>query len=516
MSISFVSLSGSTILEKEVSALSSIFLETRLLDWLQSERPDICNGKIILVDENGTRLPARFTVSDVEVPAIITVVHTLYPRLYSTAHAFCAVGTGGQIVSWGEHHFSSQAEVREVFTTQNAFAALTESGNVCAWGDPRSGGDTKHVYNAESEPVRELDDSLLLNSGLIITNVCATYHAFLALTSDGRIFTWGYEEFGANNQEAEEYLSNHKVIHALASVGAFFAFVDIPNRLVVWSKSDFLIFDDVVSAHPQLGPFVDEAILLKTDGTVRMSLNIRRTKCEIVPGDESDIVEIYAGMYAFLGIRANGEPIGWGQRRLGGEIPEYARQKLKNSKIKKVECTWGTFVVLLQNGTVVTWGSEDHGGSPNESITDQLCNDIVDVIADKRDRGGVVALSRSGRVIHWGMASAKWIDPPSWLFDTCVEGVATDCSGGWVAWNQSGILCTWGRDTTRDLITEMNDWELDATTRKALFDKRIVTVVGTRGRGRVGAFACLCDDDTIVSWGSPTILKPGGCSAVQI
>ena len=90
-------------------------------------------------------------------------------QIASTAKAFCALLTDGQVVTWGDPRAGGDlrnggswhipyrlADVTRVEATDRAFAAILADGSAVAWGDPNYGGDCSKVQDQLKEVQQNL------------------------------------------------------------------------------------------------------------------------------------------------------------------------------------------------------------------------------------------------------------------------------------------------------------------------------------------------------------------------
>ena len=123
-------------------------------------------------------------------------------EVYFNDGAFAAVTTSGEVLIWGNrsqggyasNEISSQfrntgnnfKKIVKIFNNRRSFAALREDGSVICWGSKSQGGDTG-IYNIEGQKVEDV--SSLLASGVV--EIYSTLKSFLAKKNDGSIVTWG-------------------------------------------------------------------------------------------------------------------------------------------------------------------------------------------------------------------------------------------------------------------------------------------------------------------------------------
>ncbi|CAE7279890.1 HERC2 [Symbiodinium natans] len=313
------------------------------------------------------------------------------PRLFATAGAFAALTPSGDIISWGNADSgglispalrSRLGQVREVCAAKYSFAAVTQTGAVIAWGNMRLGGCTS-VLEDTNNRTSPIDDSFLQRD---IFNVCATWYAFLALSKDGKVFSWGSTHFGAGNRAVERYLQDKTVIRTQAGVGMFCAFLS-DSKAILWRDGGkYDVFEQVVDVALQSGPHANLAIVLKADGSVETNWGQRIT-------NNLQYVSIFAGTYAFAGACLDGTGTTWGESDLGGASTSIEADL---GNVKSFCNSWGAMAAIRADDTVFAWGCPRYGGDV-AAIKGQLVD--VATLVSNEGAAGFVALKRDGSAL---------------------------------------------------------------------------------------------------------------------
>ncbi len=476
---------GGTLLRERVVASEPLLPQLRRAEHVS------------LVTEAGRLVGPADVARDLE--GELTLVTSARPRLYATARAFCAVA-GGELRAWGDPEGGGAApqlrDVQEVAATHEAFAALLGDGTVVAWGDPRMGGDSRAASRSftRGNGVAELDDALL-RSGLVV-QLCATWHAFLARASDGRVFTWGYDVFGADHREAQAFLRDKAAVTASAGVGCFAVLLQ-DHRAVVWQESgkSWSVVENVAALAHELGPFVCDVVYLLRDGSLKHSSAgaVRR---------DAVYDRVLGGTYASLALgwtrgRKDGGAPAWrrhatafGEQTLGGELGD-ARARLERQGVVKTAASWGAMAALLEDGSVVAWGSPTHGGSAPE------LQDAIDLIS-AASACGFAALLRGGGIVSWGNEAMAWPAVPD------ARQVTVGSRGTFAAATSGGCVRLWGSAAAQEPPEELEG-------------RFVVEVAATRWDNHCDeTFAALCDDGAIVSWGRFGARGPDARSRVLV
>ena len=130
-----------------------------------------------------------------------------------------ALTSSGRLFTWGYNHsgqlgdfnagtyryspkeitnrfsLATEDKIIQVSLGTSHSAALTSSGRLFTWGSNYNGQLGDEIYNNRSTPT-EITNRFSLATGDKIIRVSLSNYISAALTSNGRLFTWGYNKFG--------------------------------------------------------------------------------------------------------------------------------------------------------------------------------------------------------------------------------------------------------------------------------------------------------------------------------
>lgn len=454
----------------------------------------------------------------------LTICWSCVPRIFSTAAAFCALESSGEIrFAWGSPRAGGDcSDVKDRLTNvvdvcegMAAFAALMKDGAVVCWGDKDFGGDSSILHGGTNNVSRKVDDSLV-RAG--IRKVCASWYAFAALSKEGRIHTWGYTHFGAGHDGVSEYLRDKKCYDVIAGVGCFCAQFDNKTTWIQWEDSEapYRILEDVYSIHMLKGPFINDGVVVSaSDHTVsHVHSNVIRQSEVLIPPNEPIDAILAMGMYASVARTRAGSIVAWGEKNLGGDLADTNIQG--GGGLKQVINNWGAFAAIKDDNTVVAWGADSYGGS----VPDQI-SDVVELVSFIGGRG-FVAIKSDRSAISWGGASGPTIIdndhslPPKSYWLQNIEHVhsVVMTTTGFVVVHLSGEVSSWG---LKEEETQKADWEIDVNTQSAIrAHGGAVSVTQTKWNNIIKqGYACPCLDGTIVYWGNPSIVPAGNAAVIE-
>jgi len=253
-----------------------------------------------------------------------------------------------------------------------------------------------------------------------VVQVVGTEGGFVALKSDGSLYTWGTGSFKANGLRDELLLveGNELRFGKLYATrigtdpleernGGAVAAVTQDRRSIycLWSKMDpdsFTIWGGTwapvaTGSHPRYIPPCDWV-----------------PEVPFLPIEDSRIKEVTPGAYTFAALREDGSVFYWGEAAIKGVNSYYGcntAENIINSGVQKVVATREGFAALKEDGTVYTWGGThtrtlyaypytDHVGRDSSLPTaeDTGLTDVVDIVATT-DSFGVV--KRDGTYTTW-------------------------------------------------------------------------------------------------------------------
>ena len=456
-------------------------------------------------------------------------------KIYSNNSSFLAEKTDDTLQTWGDETNGGAIEsdytfdtngkiVQKVVSNDNAFAVLFEDGSVISWGNIEnsasayyasalgpylvaSGITDIHAYgfgfmavgpdvsptiwgqtslNALGRTQGDFSSLATLNGAPVETNSTETNYelfsggfnsksAVAALTSEGRVFTWGSESYGVVPASIASILNNtdHGQINKLRtfenSNHAAAAVLTKNNEFILWGD-DYGVFPDYAGPISNVSDFysTDGAFaLLNEDGTVTTFGDpsyggpLPGTSCSHTLNMEDSNGDGWNG--AELDIYVNGEFLGWitldtgydssvdftaspgdvirlewysageypsevswsvtdhsnnilaqGSNPTTGEAIEFAGSCPAAEVIESVSKIYANdraFVALTNFNALVPWGNTASGGLNNSGVA---LDNIVQVYSSPSgaDSNAFAALNTSNQLIVWGEISGV-VEPPN-------------------------------------------------------------------------------------------------------
>ena len=327
-----------------------------------------------------------------------------YPveNIYMDGPGFVALKSGGTVSSWGSPYDDSGIEnltdVVEIFSSGLAHAALKADGSVYVWGRSDYEGDASAVADQISSGVVEI-----FSSG----------SSFAALKDDGSVVTWGYSDHGGDSSSVAEKLTSN--VKAIFTTNAAYAALKEDGSLVTWGNADYggdssfvseNLSSDVVNVFANAGAFA----ALKQNGSVVTwgNADLGGESGSVSENLSSDVVKIFPNtFYAFAAVKKDGSVVTWGHEDYGGDSSTVVNQL--SSNVVEIFSSDGAFAALKDDGSVVTWGHERYGGN-STNVQDQL-NDVVDIYGtaysgafpyELVDGGAFAAVKYDGSLVTWG------------------------------------------------------------------------------------------------------------------
>ena len=284
-------------------------------------------------------------------------------KVYSTLYAFAALRNDGTVVSWG--HWgdevktssmmslgSSADEIIKIISNQNAFAALTKQGSVICWGADESGGDNSAVRS-------------LLSSG--VSDIISTNSGFVALKYDGSMVGWG----GYTAILNEGFISlipikNSAHVLAKRNNGSFYIWPEPERKDLVDELDGLDIIDAAINT---------KGLYLHTsDGTALIKGFWGPYKTTFADGVIPNVKQMEVNNHGHAMLLSHGEVISGGDTRSGWSSFGLPNENLQQG-VTRIYATATAFAAHKEDGSVITWGSADHGGESSE-VT-HLLNNIV-------------------------------------------------------------------------------------------------------------------------------------------
>ena len=312
--------------------------------------------------------------------------------------------SGGQEVTVSGDGFTF-AGVRQVVRGTSHTLALTADGKVYSWGYNAYGGLGNN--STANSPVPVAVTGAL--AGKTVTAIAAGSYHSLALTSDGTVYSWGQNTYGqlGNNSTTQ---SNVPV--AVTSTGAL-AGKTVTAIAAGYSHSLALTLDGEVygwgnNANGQLG----------NGGTAQSNVPVAVTSTGALAG--KTVTAIVAGYSHSLALTSDGTVYSWGQNTYGqlgnnsttqSNVPVTATGALAGRMVTAIAAGQYHSLARTSDGKVYGWGYNYFGQLGNNSTanssvpvtipaTSPLASKTVTQIAAGSNHS--LALTSEGAVYSWG------------------------------------------------------------------------------------------------------------------
>jgi alpha-tubulin suppressor-like RCC1 family protein len=237
--------------------------------------------------------------------------------------------------------------------------ALTSGGRVLAWGDNGNGelGDGTTVNRSVPVPVR-------LPAGAQITAIAGGGNDSMALTSDGRVFAWGFGNVGqlGNGRTADSSvpvavdLPAGTRVTAISAGNGFDLAVTSDGRVLAWGFGTFGTLGDGGSANSSVPVRVD------------VHANTR-------------ITAVAAGDLHSLAVTAGGRVLAWGDNlggalgdgdAAGNSVPVPVPVDLPAAtRVTAVAAGAAFSLAVTSGGRALAWGSDFYGQLGDGSTADR-------------------------------------------------------------------------------------------------------------------------------------------------
>lgn len=323
--------------------------------------------------------------------------------------------------------------VKPGFNPLGSQTLTPQSATIFTWGRGSEGQSGLNVATARSSPVQigSLSNWATVSSGLFNS---------AAITTDGKLYMWGYNEFGAIG-------NNNPLIYPSSPVQV--------GALTNWSK--------VVAAGYH-------TIALKTNGTLWSwgysasgQLGLSNTTYYSSPkqvGSLTDWLQISGGQYTNGAVKTDGSLWMWGRNQNGQQGISSATDPITSPRQVTSSYDWAsidigsqgnTAVAIKTNGTLWAWGLNTVGQVGDGTTTTRQSPVQIGALTNwaraVMGASGCVAVKTDGTLWVWGGSyiDAVTVSSPvqvgtltNWLY------VAGGRYSGYGAIKTDGTLWTWG------------------------------------------------------------------------
>lgn len=337
--------------------------------------------------------------------------------------------SAGEVLAWGWTQgnqpmtVSHLGQVRAIAQGHNHRLALTTDGKIWAWGFNNFGqlGDGSNTTRDVPVQVANMANAVAIAAG--------DSHS-LALTSDGKVWAWGVKEELGNGAIADSNLpvpvNGLSGVVSIAASGVHSLALTADGRVWAWGTSSF----------GELG-----------NGSLGGS------DVPVLVTNLTGVVAIAAGNLQSLAITDDGKVWAWGF--VGDK--NWSAVPIQVSHLNGVIAIAAGYrhnVALTADGKVWAWGENDSGqlgnGSVVKSYTPVQVSNLSGVIAIACGDRHNLALTSDGKVWTWGVAGGSQLVPVR-IDD--LDGIASIAAGGdnSLALKAQATAWTWGRNREGEL-----------------------------------------------------------------
>jgi alpha-tubulin suppressor-like RCC1 family protein len=385
---------------------------------------------------------------------------------------YLVVMADGKVLSWGTGNSDGQlgdntnvakttypVEVKYIGTTNTAVAvaggynhslALMADGTVLAWGDNQYG----ELGDGTSGTDRWMPVTV---TGLTnVVSIAAGYYHSMAVTADGKVWAWGYNNNGQLGQYFASSYTTPRVVKDLSNVkdisGGGSHSLAVKNDGTVWAWGS-------QSSYGQLGD----------NSTTQRNWPIKTNYI----GTTNTAIAVTAGYYHSLALMNNGKVLAWGCNNNGQLGDNSQTNRYQTVEVKYIGTTntaiavaagYYHSVALMADGKVLAWGDNSKGqlGDGN-ATTDQwmpiTVPGISNAVAIAAGAYHTIAITADGTIWAWGDNTEKQLAYPN-LGDVLTPQAVTNLSNvrslthGYyhsAACKRDGTVWGWGRNTEYQL-----------------------------------------------------------------
>jgi len=255
--------------------------------------------------------------------------------------------------------------------------------------------------------------------------------AYAVIKQDGTVRAWGVPELGgAIPYEVQPQLTQVKKLAATA--GAFLA-LRADGQVVAWGHSGYggtipsAIGSQIADVIALVGSTSDFSVVLRNGSVFSWG---ESWPDGIRVNDAQGTQRVYASNRAFAGIKGDGSVVAWGSSEHGGSIPAELISQLVD--VKLLSSTSAAFAALTSDERVVSWGDSRFGGNNPVNL-----RDVRHVTGSTT---AFCALKKEGSLFAWGEPEEGGNLPP--LTDSARSVTASYGSFAAVLENRS--LTCWG------------------------------------------------------------------------
>jgi len=299
-------------------------------------------------------------------------------------------------------------------------SAITSRGRIFTWGYNFNGQLGDGSWTNKSTPI-EITNQFSLFSGETITQVALGYTHSAAITSIGRIFTWGYNLYGqlgdgtTDNQSVPTEITNQfsilsgEIITQVSLGYEYSSGITSSGRIFTWGRND----------NGQLG----DSTTINKSIPREIGYNIFNIIRNPLPASEN-ITQVFLGYGYSSAITSSGRIFTWGSNWYGqlGDgtstdilIPTEITHQfglLLGETITQVSLGYGHSAAITSSGRIFTWGNNwdgqlGDGTTDNQSVPTEITHQFSLLSGETITQVSLgytnsAAITSSGRIFIWG------------------------------------------------------------------------------------------------------------------
>ena len=315
-------------------------------------------------------------------PSIVTALDDRNITKLSTQdfdkHHSIAMDSEGQLYSWGDNthgqlglgdtqdrqsseeiKFFADKKIIQISLGKSHSLALDHEGQVYSWGWNEGGqlglGDKKDRYEPTLIPYFK-------ENGIFITQVTTAYKHNLALDKDGKVYSWGWNDYGelglSNNEERLSptlisYFKDNGIKITKLAIGSWHSFaLDDEGQLYSWGRNAngrLGLSDEIDRNEPSLIKFCKNNNVIK---------NFRYILKDISASvDHSIAIDDKGNLYSWG--RNTDEELGLGDTE-HRSTPTFINS-LKDKKITEIHTGSYHNIAKTEEGDIYVWGQNKYG-----------------------------------------------------------------------------------------------------------------------------------------------------------
>ena len=314
---------------------------------------------------------------------------------------------------------------------------LRSDGTVFAWGDNQYGAHGTGATTNSSIPVRALISG--------VTQIGAGYYFSAALRADGTVWTWGVNSSGqlGQNSNAIQFIQP-KIVSGLSGITA----IAVGGDHVLARKADGTVWAWGENQYGQLGD---------------NSLNSYAYPVQ-VPG-LSNVTHVAAGDFHSLARKGDGTVMAWGRNSQGQLGDNTTTNRLIPTSIPSltgvanVAAGSAQSVALKTDGTVWAWGQGPNGNNTSTQSTVPVQATGLTNVAEVAASDHILARKADGTVWAWGNNTEGQLGDGTFTARlvptqiTSVTGFAAIGTGFFASYGirTSGTALAWGDNSEAQL-----------------------------------------------------------------